>query len=507
MSASLFAQHISRTDRFMWFPISAITLLCIVVGAFTQTLWIAITYGIIALTLTYVCQQRWKGHIVNGFIKAAVLMGWSAVLIEQSGGMIEAHFSIFILLAALILYSDWRVILVGGLIIAVHHALFTWLQYAGVVTLYSSMLGMHDGQTHSAAELLVCLVMHGGAVVIQVIILSYLAKVLRGTIKEGLYVGRFAGEAGQGRLDMRFPPSEQQLPAVAAIIAMRDNVSNSLRHAQEAAQEVSDYSHQLLSAQAQLDEASSRNSAQTEHIAASSTELAATTRETADESQQVHRLAAEAQQNVIEGRQQMQAMHSMMESLNDQSKQVMGLLGEIDKITFQTNLLALNASVEAARAGQHGRGFAVVANEVGTLARNTRDTAGRIRTSMETTATQVTRGAEQSAAVEATIANLVTTFENVIARLTSMDKAIQQQHQGIEALDSSVNEIYDAIDISRRAVKEAHQTTNDLTTLADTLTQVVGRFTLPAPSTLSTPSTLPSPNLPSRPQQSTTRES
>ena len=41
--------------------------------------------------------------------------------------------------------------------------------------------------------------------------------------------------------------------------------------------------------------------------------------------------------------------------------------------TFWTNLLALNASIEAARAGEQGRGFAVVAEEVGKLAKMSRD--------------------------------------------------------------------------------------------------------------------------------------
>lgn len=59
--------------------------------------------------------------------------------------------------------------------------------------------------------------------------------------------------------------------------------------------------------------------------------------------------------------------------------QVNSLTDEIMSIASQTNLLSLNASIEAARAGDAGKGFSVVAGEIGTLAENSRQTAGNIQ--------------------------------------------------------------------------------------------------------------------------------
>lgn len=483
MSNTLLSRHISQTDRLMWLPIGLVFTLCVAIGFFTQTLWLAVLYGVITCALAYAVQHHFTGHIINGFIKAAIFMGWAAVLIQQSGGLIEAHFSIFILLSVLILYSDWRVILVGGAVTTVHHALFTWLQHLGHLKLYNSMMGMEsmDGNVHGIAELLACFLMHGGAVVLQVLILGYLAKVLARMVAEGLHVTRFAHEAGSGKLDIVFTETEHRLPAVAAVAAMRDQVVQSLNETQTAANNVTGYGQQLFRSQEKLREQAVRNNRQVERISSSATELAATTRETAEESQRVRQLANDAEQVARASGKQVNEMHQMMQALNEQTKQITDMLSEIDNITFQTNLLALNASVEAARAGDDGRGFAVVANEVRKLAGSTQETAARIRLTINNTTDQVKQGVVQTAKVGDTNQSLVKSFTQVSERLSLMDNAVQQ-HQGIEDLEQSTTEIHNALELSSNAVDEAHQMAVQLSETADSLMYAISNFTFPAPS-------------------------
>jgi len=67
-----------------------------------------------------------------------------------------------------------------------------------------------------------------------------------------------------------------------------------------------------------------------------------------------------------------------MERLKRSNEHVQDIATTINDIASQIHLLALNAAIEAARAGEHGRGFAVVSGEVSKLAEHTRGSVEQI---------------------------------------------------------------------------------------------------------------------------------
>jgi methyl-accepting chemotaxis protein len=68
-----------------------------------------------------------------------------------------------------------------------------------------------------------------------------------------------------------------------------------------------------------------------------------------------------------------------MFTLKQSSQKAEEMVGKIQAVADQTQLLALNASIEAARAGEYGKGFGVVAGEIRKLAGQSNDTAADIR--------------------------------------------------------------------------------------------------------------------------------
>lgn len=100
-----------------------------ITSSFYETYTIGIISSGIILTITGVSYITLSGTVWFRLIVATALMFFSAVYIQQHLGRIEMHFHVFIALAILTIYKDLRPMLLGSLVIILHHFLFNYFQF------------------------------------------------------------------------------------------------------------------------------------------------------------------------------------------------------------------------------------------------------------------------------------------------------------------------------------------------------------------------------------------
>lgn len=145
-------------------------------------------------------------------------------------------------------------------------------------------------------------------------------------------------------------------------------------------------------------------------------------------------------------------------TMSNRSNEIQGILQQVGSISEQTNMLALNASIEAARAGEAGRGFAVVASEVGKLAVQSREYASemtRVLGGLMEDTTVVSKSAhlfKQATENCQTVTNDVTA---VFGRLTEDVSEIDEQIASIQETRQRVTTQMEALETRLESTKYA----------------------------------------------------
>lgn len=111
---------------------------------------------------------------------------------------------------------------------------------------------------------------------------------------------------------------------------------------------------------------------------------------------------------------------TVIQSLNEQAKEIANMVSIIRSVAEQTNLLALNAAIEAARAGEAGRGFAVVADEVRQLA---------------------SRTSQATADISSVVSRNLEVTQNVLQAINSIDGLSKQNGDKINQLSAIIDDI------------------------------------------------------------------
>lgn len=153
----------------------------------------------------------------------------------------------------------------------------------------------------------------------------------------------------------------------------------------------------------------------------------------------------------------------VMDTLNERSAEIGGIVTAMTEIASQTSLLSLNASIEAARAGEQGKGFAVVALEVKKLAELSRSSSEQIQalvgqvqadiaTASEATGTGLDEFKQGLTAMEAGGRS----FAGIVEASRQVVEQIQESSAAAEEMSASTEEIYASLqELDRLAGRSA----------------------------------------------------
>ncbi|WP_158817856.1 methyl-accepting chemotaxis protein [Methylocapsa sp. S129] len=496
-----------------WLQAALIALAC----WFVDCPWLIPVGASVAFAATAQAMARFdaKGD-QSRLVSGVSLMASISIMVGVMSGQkmqVDLHMVYFAALAILVACCDWRVIVAGTAVVALHHTALNFvlpnLVYPGgedfgrlllhaivlsieaaalvwvAITIERMFGAVSQEAAHAEQSRLMAEQSHDAALaaareaetararneqdrarVMQddETILNNLALSLR----------RLAEGDLTATLDVDLPEKAEGLRADlnATVRSLRSVMQAVVR----AAAGVRASANEISTAASNLSGRTEQQAANLEETAAALDQITATVRRTAEGAARAHAVVGAARTDAEHSGQVVRQAIAAMSAIESSSSQIGQIIGVIDEIAFQTNLLALNAGVEAARAGDAGRGFAVVATEVRTLAQRSTEAAKEIKALISASAGHVGHGVKLVAQTGAVLARIVEQVNEINRTMAEIAASSGEQAKGLDQVNSAVNQMDQTTQQNAAMVGESTAATQTLVQEAEELSRAVDRF-------------------------------
>ncbi|MBK1690334.1 methyl-accepting chemotaxis protein [Rubrivivax gelatinosus] len=462
--------NLDFNDRAMLASMALVVLGAAAYGAVNDGIGLALGGGVLLLAAAAALAGLGGGsRHASSFIGLPVLgMATVALLIHVAHGAAEAHFAVFALLAATVVYRRWEAVVAGAAVIAVHHLSFNYFQQWGW------------GPMCFTEPSLLKVVEHAAFVVGESAVLVMLALRSRADYRTTDELVAIAEGLVDARGDVTFEPAHlpAQSPAAHRLQQALRHIEKTLAAVRTSADSIRTASSEIATGNLDLSQRTEQTAGNLQQTASSMVQLTGNVQQSADAARQANQLAGSAADTAQRGGVVVSQVVSTMDQINTSSKRIADIIGVIDGIAFQTNILALNAAVEAARAGEQGRGFAVVAGEVRALAQRSAAAAREIKTLIGDSVDKVEAGARLVGDAGSTMQEIVASVQRVTDIIGEITAATSEQSTGIGQVNAAVSQLDQMTQQNAALVEESAAAAGSLREQGTRLAELVATFHL-----------------------------